>query len=104
VSSANKKKHQEVIEAIYANLRSKRDKFSEIRSSRFYSTLEPEPGRERWIYIDSYDSIQDYTDCQRKMVDDAIAVQLRKVWETIVVPNSFRTEVWSEFQKQMWVD
>ena len=104
MSFANKRKHQEIIEAIYANIKSKGDKFSELRSSRFYSTIEPELDGERWIYLDSYDNIQDYSDCQRKMLEDAVAVHLREVWETLVVPDSFRTEVWSEFQKHMWVD
>lgn len=104
VPSANKKKHQEIIEAIYANMKSKRDKFSRLRSSKFYSTVEPEPDRERWIYLDRYDNIRDYSDCQRKMLEDTVAVHLRQTWETLVVKNSFRTEVWSEFQKHMWVD
>jgi hypothetical protein len=101
----NKEKHLETMDTIYDNLKSKRGKFEGIRSSRFYSTSNgQEPHAERWIYLDAYENAQAYDEVQRAMMDDTVAAYLRAKWETLIVPNSFRTEVWTELHEKLWID
>jgi len=100
----NGDKHRKMMREIYANIRSNPEKFSHIRSSRFYTFRSKENSRfETWIYLDEYQDQDSYDRMSKTLTEDKRAAELRARWETLIVPSSFKVEVWTDFASELWL-
>lgn len=102
VPVTSSKTHLEIIRAIYTHIKFHRQNFSYLRSSRFYST-ESNDTNETWIYIDEYADRENYERMMKALSEDDRTGRLRKAWEALIVPGSFRTEVWTDFAHELWI-
>jgi len=103
VRRENSKNHRETLSAIYAYIKSNRERFPYLRSSHFYTTNLDGQAEEAWIYLDSYRDSNDYDMMSTSLLKDERAFSLRKTWEALIVPNSYRTEIWSDFAHELWI-
>jgi len=105
VPTENSDKHRKMMREIYANIRSNPDKFSHMRSSRFYTFVSKENSRfETWIYLDEYQDQDSYDRMSKALTEDKRAAELRARWEALIVPSSFKVEVWTDFASELWLE
>jgi hypothetical protein len=96
VPKRNSKKHLEMWTVWMDYIRTNRNKFHFARSRLFI--LETKGSAiEDWMWIDEYKDEKAYS---KPMETDAGIVKVKakviKDWESLRVPNSFKTEVWVE--------
>jgi len=99
VPKKNSKKHLEMWTAWMNYIRTNRSKFHLARSRLFI--LETKGSDvEEWRWIDEYEDQKAYDKMQKAMQTDAELVKVKarfmKDWDSVHVPNSFKTEVWIE--------
>jgi len=101
----NSDKHRKMMREIYANIRSNPEKFSYVRSSRFYTIKSNERSRfEIWIYLDEYQDQHSRDRMSKALTEDKRAADLRARWEALIVPSSFKVEVWTDFAPELWLE
>ena len=65
----------------------------------------PEGSRdELWVYLDAYEDEDNYRRMSRALLEDKQAAALRSEWERLIVPGSFRTELWAELAPELWIE
>ena len=99
VTKKNSKKHLEMWIAWMDYIRTNRSKFHFGRSRLF--VLETRGSDvEDWRWIDEYEDQKAYDKMGKAMQTDAEIVKVKaksmKDWESVRVPNSFKTEIWVE--------
>ena len=96
VPKRNSKKHLEMWTAWMDYIRTNRSKFHFTRSRLFI--LETKGSDvEDWRWIDEYEDQKAYNkpmDADAELVK--VKAKFRKDWDSVRVPNSFKTEVWIE--------
>jgi hypothetical protein len=64
---------------------------------------EPNPNEERWMWIDEYESKEDYDKMYKAIENDREVNKLKKKWDSLwnpmIVPGSRRSELWTEMVK-----
>ena len=99
VPKKNSKKHSEMWTAWMDYLRTNRDKFHFTRS-RLFIVETKDSDVEEWGWIDEYPDRRAYGKTMRVLYADAEVIKVKakfmKEWESVRVPNSFKTEVWIE--------
>jgi hypothetical protein len=99
----NRDKHQEIIQAIYSNMKSKRSKFVALKSSRLYIMNAEGAVFETWLCVDEFADEKDRAENIKAQNEDTLAVDLRKRWESLIVSGSFKKEMWTEFTPDIWI-
>jgi len=99
----NRDKHQEIIQAIYSDMKSKRSKFAALKSSRVYIMKAEGAAFETWLCVDEFVDEDGRAENIKAQNEDTLAVNLRKKWEPLIVPGSFKKETWTEFMPDIWI-
>ena len=99
VPKKNSKKHLEMWSAVMDYQRTNRNKFYYGRS-RFFILETKDSAVEAWMYIDEYEDQNAYNKGIKAVQSDVEIVnfkaKFKKEFESLRVPNSFKTEVWIE--------
>lgn len=103
VPLTNSDKHQEIIQATYSNMKSKRSKFVALKSSRLYIMKADGAAFETWLCVDEFADEKDRAENIKAQNEDEIAVVLRKKWESLIISGSFKKETWTEFTPDIWI-
>lgn len=103
VPVGNVERHREIMRAIYSNIRSKHDLFAALKSSRLCVMTGESSGFETWLYIDAFEDEKGYAQNVKALDEDGDAVRLRREWESLIVPGSFKTSMWEEFAPDLWI-
>ncbi|MGD0177071.1 MAG: hypothetical protein ABSC50_09640 [Candidatus Bathyarchaeia archaeon] len=103
VPVANREQHREIMRAIYSNIQSKHEQFASLKSSRLYVLKDESSGFETWSYVDAFADEYGYTQNVKALDEDVQAVTLRREWESLIVPGSFKTGIWREFAPEIWI-
>ena len=105
VPIANSDKHREIIVAVYNNIKSNRARiFPYIDSSKLYVAIDGKAALESWIYIDAFADEDQYQKMSRALLQDERATFLRKTWESLIVPSSFRKKLWKDAVRDAWIE
>ena len=104
VPTANSDRHREIIVAIYNNIKSNRAaKFPYLDSSKLYEMADGSTDLEDWIYVDAFTDEDNYKKMSKALLEDERATSLRKIWESLILPSSFRKELWRDAVPQAWI-
>jgi hypothetical protein len=99
VPKKNSKKHLEMWSEIMDFQRTNRNKFYYGRS-RFFILETKDSAVEAWMFIDEYEDQKAYDKEMKAVQSDVEIVKFKakfyKGFESLRVPNSFKTEVWIE--------
>ena len=95
----NSYKQHEVWREMMDYQKSHPDKIFYERSS-FYTHIEKGSNEENWMFLDEYESREDYDKWMRKVRDDPELIKLMNEWfpkwDALVIPGSKKGETWSE--------
>lgn len=75
--------------------RTNRNKFH-YTCSRFFTLKTTDSDVEIWMYIDEYEDQEAYNKTTKALQSDVEIAKLKKEFVSLRVPNSFKTEVWTE--------
>jgi hypothetical protein len=99
VPKKNSKKHFEMWSGWMDYIRTNRNKFNFARS-RLFILETKDPAVEAWMFVDEYEDQKAFDKTMKAMQTDAeivkVKAKLYKEFESLCVPNSFKTEVWVE--------
>jgi hypothetical protein len=102
VPQANRDKHCEIMRAIYSNLKSKHEEFS-MASSRLFIMKAESYEFETWLYINAFADEAAHAQNAKALDRDPKAVMLREQWESLILTGSFKAEMWTEFEPDLWI-
>ena len=102
VPPTNREKHREIIREIYSNLKSKREEFAVISSQLFIMKAESD-SFETWLYINVFADETTHTQNAKVLDRDQKAVMLREQWKSLILVDSFKAEIWTEFAPDLWI-
>jgi hypothetical protein len=103
VPKKNSKERLRTMRAIYANIRTNRNRFSYIDSSRFFTAQSRNAEEETWINLDQYRNRDNYDRMTQALHSDMKAAELRRHWKSLIVPSSFRAELWGDLASELWI-
>ena len=99
VTKKNSKEHLEIWTEWMRYIRTHRSKFDFARS-RLFIVETKGSDVEEWRWIDEYPDRRAYGKTMRVLQTDAeitkVKAKFMKEWESVRVPNSFKTEIWVE--------
>ena len=101
VPLTNRDKHDEIMRAIYSNLKSKREEYA-IISSRLFIMKAESNTFETWLYINVFADEAAHAQNVKALDSDTAALTLRKQWESLILAGSFKSEIWTEFAPDLW--
>ncbi len=71
--------------------------------SRFFTDAPKDSSEENWMFLDEYESREDYDEWMKATHEDPELVKLMETWfpkwDALVVPGSRKGEVWNEVEK-----
>jgi len=102
VPISNRDKHREVMQTIYSNLKINRKNFP-VTSSRLFIMKADSDIFETWLYINAFADETAHAQNSMALENDPKIATLRKEWKSLILPDSFKAEMWTEFAPDLWI-
>jgi hypothetical protein len=71
--------------------------------SRFFTYTEKGSSEENWMFLDEYESRQDYDKWMKAVNEDPELIKLMKAWfpkwDALILSGSRKVEIWDEVEK-----